>query len=465
MKGLEISEIKLSELQNERTIGAEYYSPRYRDPDLELRSAQFELPTLRESCSKITDGDHGSAEYDDSGVPFILSEAVEEGWINSGSCRFITPEYAAKLSRSELRAGDVLVTKTGVYFGKSAVVPSSFDGANTIAHVGILRPKKGLNPWYLSTFLNSSYGQAQLRRRGIKATRPEIKLIEFQDIVVPKVSVDFQRLVEKRVKAALRYLDKSKDLLRKTELSLLEELQLADLNLPQESIYDCHSSSVVAAERFDAEYFHPAKAYAIKRLSQLPGQPLSERVQSVRLIFDPKKTHEPFRVRNFDLPDALHPVLTDSKPESWSSDVGSAKKFFENGDVVISRLRYYLREIAIVRTTGQAQAIGSTEFIVLRPPETGITAESLWAFLRCEPVQTILQWCRDGALHPRFSEKDLLSIPVPDAVLGAAAKIDRIFQSAMEAHRRGVQMFDEAKSSVEIAIKQSEAAGLAQLKD
>jgi len=131
---------------------------------------------------------------------------------------------------------------------------------------------------------------------------------------------------------------------------------------------------------------------------------------------------------------------------------------------VISRLRSYLREIAVVRTEINATAMGSTEFIVLRPPKNAeITAETLWAFLRSDPVQTILRWCVDGSQHPRFSEDDLLNIPVPDAVIAAAPKIDDVFQVAIKTRQRAHQLLERAKRAVEIAIEDSEAAGLAYL--
>ena len=52
------------------------------------------------------------------------------------------------------------------------------------------------NPYYVSTFLNCKYGYCQLRRRGIKATRPEIKLVEFPDIVIPEFSDRLYSAVE-----------------------------------------------------------------------------------------------------------------------------------------------------------------------------------------------------------------------------------------------------------------------------
>lgn len=185
LKGLEVSEIKLSALENSQTIGAEYYAPEFLNSYKRLLASILAKTTLAKACPLITDGDHGSADYVDAdaqGVAFVLSEAVEPGRINLEACRKISLAHAKTLERSKLRVGDVLVTKTGVYFGKSAVVEEAFAGANTIAHVGLLRPRKEVDPYFLSTFLNCKYGQAQLRRRGIKATRPEIKLLEFRHL-------------------------------------------------------------------------------------------------------------------------------------------------------------------------------------------------------------------------------------------------------------------------------------------
>jgi len=160
LKGLEATVIAYSELENLNTIGAEYYGRAYVADQLRLQSAPFPLDTLGRLCSLITDGDHGVADYQDDGVPFILSENVKEGWVDTGSVRYISEKHHRSLTRSRIRPGDVLVTKTGVYFGKSAVADEGLGEANTIAHVGILRIDADVDPYVMSTFLNCRYGQS-----------------------------------------------------------------------------------------------------------------------------------------------------------------------------------------------------------------------------------------------------------------------------------------------------------------
>ena len=164
-------------------------------------------------------------------------------------------------------------------------------------------------------------------------------------------------------------------------------------------------------------------------------------------------------MRNFDLTDALQPVLDDEHPISLARDIGSSKKCLAPGDVVISRLRAYLREIALVRAMSGVQAVGSSEFIVLRPhnPEKPtLSRAALMVFLRSQPVQVILKWSRDGSHHPRFGEEDLMCIPVPAAVCAAAPKVEKQFHEMLNARAKARTLLRQAKRAVEIAIEELE---------
>ncbi len=132
------------------------------------------------------------------------------------------------------------------------------------------------------------------------------------------------------------------------------------------------------------------------------------------------------------------------------------------GDVAISRLRPDLKEIAIVDCSDDFPAVGSSEFIVVRPKSRvcPIAPATLMAFLRSQPVQTILKWCQDGSQHPRFSEADLLAIPLPDAVATASPTIEALVVDALSARQNSRKLIAAAKRAVEIAIEQDEAEAL-----
>ena len=249
------------------------------------------------------------------------------------------------------------------------------------------------------------------------------------------------------------------------EKFLLTALDLADWQPPEPLTYTRRAADVFSAERIDAEYFHPEKKYALDVLGKSGGPTLGEIVSSVRDMYDPSAASAGELVRNFDLTDALQPELTDEMPPARAGEIGSLKKTMHAGDVAISRLRAYLREIAIVRTSSAVPTVGSSEFVVLRPKnQDALSAGALLVFLRSYPVQAILKWCRDGSQHPRFDENDLLAIPVPKQVWKVSAELDRLVNEAFAARQHAHELLERAKRAVEIAIEHSEAEAISQLK-
>lgn len=442
------------------TIGAEYYAPEFLLPFNKLVASPFAKESLEFCCPFITDGDHGSAEYADEGVPFILSEAIEEGRIRREACRFLMPKYAESLERSKLQVGDVLVTKTGVYFGISAVVDDSFVGANTIAHVGILRPRPGLDPYFLSTFLNSRYGQVQLRRRGIKTSRPEIKLLEFADIQIPICTGYFQTSIRDKILEALNTFKAIERKFTDAEHTLLHALGLENWHPPEPLTYIRSATEALAAKRLDSDFFSPARYATLDKLAAMPHRLLGEYCDCIRDLLDPTDVQEVGLVRNYDVTDALRPTLEDSKKVVEVGELGSTKKIMRPGDVVISRLRSYLRQIAVVRTSDSIPTVGSTEFIVLRP-RNGISPELLMVFLRSKPVQTILRYCQEGNQHPRFGEANLLEIPFPELLFPHGEEIVSQVRQAHAARQQAEELLAKAKRAVEIAIEDGEDKGMA----
>ena len=86
-------------------------------------------------------------------------------------------------------------------------------------------------------------------------------------------------------------------------------------------------------------------------------------------------------------------------------------------------------------------------------------------FLRSQPVQTILKWCQDGSQHPRFSEKDLLSIPLPNTVSDASPRIEPMVSRALLARHRARRLIATAQRAVEIAVEDSQSSAVRFLDD
>ncbi len=254
---------------------------------------------------------------------------------------------------------------------------------------------------------------------------------------------------------------RAKDIYAEAENLLLHELGLDTLDLSHELTYERDFMEVAAADRFDAQYFHPEKQHILEQLAKLPGKPVSYHFENINETLAPPASETGEQVQNYDLDDALRFFLDDIQPIS-SYELGSMKNRFKRGDVVVSRLRSYLREIAIAETSPDSNCVGSSEFIVLRPTETTqLSPELLVVYLRSPPVQKILKWCQNGSNHPRFNEDELLSIKVPERIFTVQDEINNIVQNAIQCHSDAKQLLDDAKRKVEELILGEDASHVA----
>ncbi len=102
--------------------------------------------------------------YEDSGIRCFRSANVRENRINDRGWVHISPESHRILSKSRLRAGDVLVVRTGAGTGTSCVVTPEFDDTNCIDII-FARPKPNdIDSHYLAAFINSDLGRRQVLR-------------------------------------------------------------------------------------------------------------------------------------------------------------------------------------------------------------------------------------------------------------------------------------------------------------
>jgi len=127
-----------------------------------------------------------------------------------------------------------------------------------------------------------------------------------------------------------------------------------------------------------------------------------------------------------------------------ATKMGSAKRPVLVGDVIISRLRPYLRQVALIDEAlfrlcpGGNAVVTSTEFFILRG-RAGFDAGGLVPFLLSAPVQTALAAGQEGGHHPRFGKELLLSLPVPETVAGTLHETAKRMQKLATAIRSSLR--------------------------
>ncbi|MFY4782112.1 restriction endonuclease subunit S [Aliarcobacter butzleri] len=156
---------------------------------------KYEIKTVYDLCTKITDGTHSTPKYIDSGVPFLSVKNISQGVISFDDTKFISMDEHNLLSkRCNVEIDDVLYTKVGTT-GIAKVVDTDIEFSIFVS-IALLKPKKDLiNSMYFQYILNSPncYEQSQSRTRGV-ANR-NLVLNDIKQIFFPLPPLETQQKV------------------------------------------------------------------------------------------------------------------------------------------------------------------------------------------------------------------------------------------------------------------------------
>ena len=403
-------------------------------------------------CPLITDGDHSAPNYKDNGVLFLLSESVQNGYIDDSIYRYISPETHAFLSKSALKEGDVLVTKTGIYFGKSAVVPVGFPEANTSAHVGVLRiGDSSINPYFLSTYINCKYGYHQFRRRGIKATRPEIKLVEFNDIQIVQAPSDIQQQVAEKILIANQKRIASQQLYTSAETYLLECLGMADFAAnPDAYNIKTLKESFLETGRFDSEYYLPKYEDYIELVHSYPnGYDLIGNVCDIK-----DNNFTPFSGVQYKYIELANigksGEITGCDIQDGENLPTRARRLVHQGDVIVSSIEGSLDSCALV-TDEYDGALCSTGFYVLQSHQHN--PETLLTLFKSLPIQNLMKKGCSGTILTAIGKSEFEKIPIPLIRKEVQEEIAKHVQKSFELRKEAMQLLENAKLTVEAVIE------------
>ena len=128
----------------------------------------------------------GDRNYKPKGRPFVRSQNVGWGQLILDEVAFIDEETHSSFDSTEIKMFDVLLNITGASIGRSAVADSRIVGGNVNQHVCIIRAKqKKLNPFLLSQYLISQYGQKQVDSFQAGGNRQGLNFAQIRSFLIP----------------------------------------------------------------------------------------------------------------------------------------------------------------------------------------------------------------------------------------------------------------------------------------
>lgn len=350
---LEVSILSLSEAEKDnetKRIDSEFFIKKYIENEILIKNFKNGFNYLDAFIVKISGGATPlGANYPENGIPFLRVQNIMENYFSLDDVVYISAEDDEILKRSRLKSNDVLLTITGAY-GKSAVVEDELVGANINQH-SVKIEVKNINPYFLSTFLNSKFGKLQSDKRITGVTRPALDYLSIKTFLIPNFDYSFQKEIENIIKDSHSKSQQSKSLYKEAESILYTELGL-DPQDPLKSILEyeptpnvsVHSlkESFLKTGRLDSEYYQlkydlmeeklKSKGFTILRdicslinYGSVPTSPYSEDNEGIPYI-------KGLNLKNLQ--------VNENKLDRITNTQDLNEKFFtKENDIIISQMR------------------------------------------------------------------------------------------------------------------------------
>ena len=458
---LEVSVLKYSDAMTDndsKRIDSEFFKKEYLENLKILKNHNVEI--LGNLVKKITGGATPlGANYPENGVPFLRVQNIMQNYFNLSDIVYISQKDDEDIKRSRLKLNDVLLTITGVSYGKSAVVDKHLVGANINQH-SVKIEVKSINPYFLSTFLNSKFGYSQSSKSVVGITRPALDYQAIKKFIVPIFSNEFQQQIEQMVRESHECLEQSKGLYREAEVLLYRELGLDPEN-PLASI-EPHSGSLNISVRplsqslnttgrLDSEYYQQKYDEIEKVIKNYRGGYVK-----IGDCFNQNKTTGNFILSKYNYIEigdinigtataGYNLIPTDELP-------ANAKIFLCNGDLLVSKVRPNRGAVAIVNID-ESNFIASGAFTVLQE-KNEIKKEVLMILLRTPLYKKWLLKFNVGTSYPVIKDEDILNLIIPKIAQQTQTQIAEKIKQSFTLRKQANELLQQAKFKVETAIEQ-----------
>ena len=342
------------------------------------------------------------------GLPYIKAEALSSPLINFDGLTYITKGTHKLLTKSQLKAGDIIVSISGT-IGLCAVIPDSIEIANSNQDTIKFNPsKKGFDNYFVVAWIASRYGQIILKREAGGAIQQHIYLSNFRRI--PLLNPD--HLVQNYIGDKVRMAEKLRERSKHIESEIENFFIFINKDLQQVGQYRSYRTnpSVLNPKRLDTLFYDPAYLHLQEVLDKNNAIHISKSAIHVKKTWN--KQSEQFyylEIGAIDLANGsitLHKLFTKDAPSR-------AKLLVQPWDILVSTVRPNRKNIALVpEVADDIPIVASTGFSVLRfkSKEAAVFYHS---WLRSDAgTQQLMRWNAGGS-YPAIDDSVAISTLIP----------------------------------------------------
>ena len=450
MEGLEAAEVKLSEcFENKdfRTDSSFYTATLFVNPNLEYRPIGKCLHSSQYGISI-------SMNEDGKGFPIYRMNEIHNLLCDLDVNKFADISLG-ELSTFVLRDRDVLFNRTNSFewVGRTGIYYKNDDVNRVFASylVRLIPDTSIILPEYLTTFLNTKFGMADIKRRARQSiNQTNVNPEEVKEIRIPILDMELQQEVAIRLQNANQKRIVAQSLYSSAESYLLECLEMQDF-VANPDAYNIKTikESFLESGRIDAEYYLPKYEDYTKAVSAYAGgvAPLNE----VCMIQDDNYTPEAKQAyRYIELADiGKSGDIIGCLCEKGEDLPTRARRLVLTGDVIVSSIEGSLGSCALI-TEDYNYALCSTGFYVVRSSQ--INSETLLTLFKSEPIQQLLKKGCSGTILTGIGKQEFKQMPIPLIRPEVQAEIAQYIQRSFALRKEASQLLEEAKLSVEQAI-------------
>lgn len=461
MDGLECSEVWLSVCENiidfridANTYKKDYVNTSKKLEDLHSHTIESQMKSIQNFgayslCNEIN--------FVEQGIPFLVTQNIRHNYIDWNNIKYIDEKSHKILNKSHCHKNQVLVTMAGEYLGRVAVYDVGFISSSNQA-IAKITFRADRNPYFISTFLNTKYGQNQINRLKTITGQPNINMGLIKSLLIPPVSHIFADDIERIVRQSTECLQSSKQICVQAEVMLLNELGMADIKPQLEKVaVKSFSDSFGTSGRLDAEYYQTKYDTLFEKLSSVKTYLLGDLVWI-------KKSVEPGsnEYRSQGIPFVRVSDLSQyglSEPEIHLSRIPFAHMNLQpkKNTILLSKdgsvgIAYKAEKDLDIVTSGAILhlELKTNQFL---PDYLTLVLNSLIVKMQAE---------RDagGSIIQHWKPSEIEEVVIPWLPINKQAQISHKIQESFSLRRESKELLERAMQAVEMAIEKDEQTAM-----
>jgi len=159
----------------------------------------WEIKAVGTRIKSIRYGTSSPPAYQKDGIPFIRATNIKGGTVQHNGLVYISEDAAHGIPKCQVKAGDLVIVRSGVNTGDCAVIPVEFDGAYAAYDliVEVEYPKN----YYYNLLINSPQGKSIIGPLSRRAGQQHINAEQVKSLSFPapplSLQQQFARIVHK----------------------------------------------------------------------------------------------------------------------------------------------------------------------------------------------------------------------------------------------------------------------------